>query len=272
MNLELLCALCALCALSRLAPPAPRPTPSASLLAPRAPQLADRDKQQAVEHYRAGQEALRSEKYEVAEREFQASIKLDATYELPRYGLGQTYMAMKRYPDAIAAFQRCRDVFHANAVADSTDDIKRQRRIDDQLKELEDQKRIYQSAGHVATGASVGTLRSYLQQLDEQIGTLKEARQRRTTSGDAPTPAWLSLALGSAFFRTDAYADAEREYRNAIDVNPKLGEAHNNLAVVYLMTGRAKDAAAELDAAEKTGFKVNPQLRQDVRDAVMKKN
>jgi Flp pilus assembly protein TadD len=238
----------------------------------RAPQsaLLDRDKQQAVEHYRAGQDALRSEKYEAAEREFQTSIKLDSTYELPRYGLGQTYMAMKRFANAITAFVNCRDVFHANVAADATDDSKRQRRIDDQLQELENQKALYQSPGHHGGGASAGTLQSYLQQLNEQIGTLKEERHRKVATGDAPTPAWLSLALGSAYFRTDAYADAEREYKNATAVNPRLGEAHNNLAVVYLMTGRARDAATELDAAEKAGFKVNPQLKEDVRAAVKK--
>jgi tetratricopeptide (TPR) repeat protein len=227
----------------------------------------DRSKQQSVEHYRAGQDALRSEKYEIAEREFQTSIKLDPTYELPRYGLGQTYMAMKRYPDAIVAFQKCRDVFHANATTDSADDMKRQQRIDDQLKELEDQKRLYQSPGH-GTGAPMA--RQYVQQLDVQINTLKEARARRTTTGDEPTPAWLSLALGSADFRSDKYADAEREYTNAIDVNPKFGEAHSNLAVLYLMSGRPKEAQTEIDAAEKAGFKVNPQLKADVKNALKK--
>src|ERR1043166_8006215 len=168
--------LALLCALSVLAP----------LSAPRTPQPTDRDKQQAVQHYRAGQDALRIEKYEDAEREFQASIKLDPTYELPRYGLGQTYMAMKRYPDATAAFVNCRDVIHANNVADAMDDTKRQRRIDDQLVELENQRRLLQSPGHSATPASVGVLQRYKQQLDEQIGTLQEERHRKTTTGDAP--------------------------------------------------------------------------------------
>ena len=257
--------LCALVVSSTVRPPSPDLRPPTSGLRP--PIQAERDKQQAVEHYRAGQDALRSEKYEEAEREFQTSIKLDPTYELPRYGLGQTYMAMKRYPDAITAFQKCREIFHANATADSADDMKRQQRIDDQLKELEDQKRLYQSPGH---GTGAPKERQYVQQLDVQIGTLKEARARRTTSGDEPTPAWLSLALGSAYFRSDKSADAEREYKNAIDVNPRFGEAHSNLAVLYLMSGRATEAQTEIEAAEKAGFKVNPQLKADVKNALKK--
>jgi Flp pilus assembly protein TadD len=91
-------------------------------------------------------------------------------------------------------------------------------------------------------------------------------------TGAEPTPAWVSLALGSAYFRTNSLPDAEREYKNAITVNPNLGEAHNNLGVVYLMTNRASEASAELTAAEKAGFKVNPQLKEDVRAAMAKKN
>lgn len=247
----------------------PELRPSTSDLRP-SQNATDFDKRESVRHYRLGQDALRTEKYDEAEREFQTSIKLDSTYELPRYGLGQTYMAMKRYPDAITAFQKCRDVFHANAVADATNDVKRQQRIEDQIKELEDQKRSYQSLRVQPGSATGGLVQNYVKQLDIQINSLKEERARRTTTGDEPTPAWLSLALGSAYARTNAYTDAEREYKAAIAVNTKLGEAHNNLAVVYLVTGRPADAGTELDAAEKSGFKVNPQLRQDVRQALKK--
>lgn len=264
---------------SHVAPRSPLLASSPTPLAPRPWQAANakidldkaRDKEESRQHYQRGHEALHNEKYEVAEREFQESIKLDPAFELSRYGLGQTYMAMKRYPDAVAAFQKCRDVFHANNVADASDQIARDQRIDDRIKELEDQKRIYQSPGHTGTtSSSAGLSRSYVQQLDIQINSLKEARHRQATN-EEPTPDWLSLALGSAYFRTNDIADAEREYKNAITVNGKLGEAHNNLAVVYLMTNRASEASAELTAAEKAGFKVNPQLKEDVRAAMAKK-
>ncbi len=90
--------------------------------------------------------------------------------------------------------------------------------------------------------------------------------QRRTTSTSG-IPAWISVALGSAYFRSDAIADAEREYLAALHADPKLGEAHNNLAVVYLQTGRYDKAAEEVSAAEKSGFRVNPQLKADIRKA-----
>ena len=52
--------------------------------------------------------------------------------------------------------------------------------------------------------------------------------------------------------------------RRPLPPTPKSGEAHNNLAVVYLQTGRYDEAEKAVKAAEKTGFKVNPMLKEDI--------
>ena len=65
--------------------------------------------------------------------------------------------------------------------------------------------------------------------------------------------------------------DAEREYLEALKVDPKLGEAHNNLAVVYLSNGRYQEAQVEIDAAERAAFHVNPQLKEDLKKASAKR-
>jgi Flp pilus assembly protein TadD len=61
--------------------------------------------------------------------------------------------------------------------------------------------------------------------------------------------------------------NAEEEYKAAIRADPKAGEAHNNLAVIYLLTNRPKEAAAEVKAAEKSGLRVNPELKEQIRVA-----
>jgi Flp pilus assembly protein TadD len=72
------------------------------------------------------------------------------------------------------------------------------------------------------------------------------------------------MAIGSAYFRLGRHDDAEREYKAAIAVTPSFGEAHSNLAALYLMTGRYDLAEAEVKSAEKSGFKVNPNLKRDI--------
>ena len=80
-------------------------------------------------------------------------------------------------------------------------------------------------------------------------------------------PAEFSLALGSAYLRSGRMDDAAKAYGEAIKVNPKMGEAHNNLAFVHFRAGRLDEAAAELKAAEKAGFAVNPRFKDDVEKA-----
>jgi Flp pilus assembly protein TadD len=225
---------------------------------------AERSRKEALLHYRLGQDAMHNERFDIAEKEFQKSATLDPTLELAPYGLGQVYMATKRFRVAIVAFTKSREVFQANAVINAGDEIAQQRRIDDYIKELEDQQAVYSQPGHTASSP---TARNYLTTLGNQIASMKAAKMRTVNGGPEPVPAWLSLALGSAYFRSGAMPDAEREYLAAIKADPKLGEAHNNLAVVYMLTQRYAEANSEIKAAEKSGFRVNPQLKEDLKKA-----
>jgi Flp pilus assembly protein TadD len=81
-------------------------------------------------------------------------------------------------------------------------------------------------------------------------------------------PPGLLLSLGSAYFRTGRLADAEREYRAAIDAEPELGEARSNLAVILLMRGRAPEAQEQVKLAKKHGFKPPAGLVADIDKAV----
>jgi hypothetical protein len=46
-----------------------------------------------------------------------------------------------------------------------------------------------------------------------------------------------------------------------------LGEAHNNLAALYLMANQLEDADKELKLAEKAGYPVNPKMKDDLKKA-----
>jgi Flp pilus assembly protein TadD len=76
----------------------------------------------------------------------------------------------------------------------------------------------------------------------------------------------VSLSLGSAYFRSGKLADAETEYKAAISADARSGEAHSNLAVVYLETERFAEALNAINNAKKIGFRVNPELEKAIRD------
>ena len=214
----------------------------------------------AIRHLRLGQENLHAEQWDKAESEFQAARKLEPSLEMAHYGLGQVYMATKRFPAAVSAYLGCRDAFISNTARRATNDLDALRQLDDQIQSLEDEKTL------IATGRVNAMLSGGPIDLDRRISDLR-ARRYHDAKAMPETPAWISLALGSAYFRSDSLADAEREYRETLKADSKIGEAHNNLAVVLLLTGRYPEADAEIKAAEKAGFRVNPQLKEDLKKA-----
>lgn len=225
-----------------------------------APQLTAREQAAASEHFRAGMQALMSEKLDRAEAEFYAAIKIDPLHDAAFYGLGQVYMATKRYDKAVAAYSDSRKAFIAAAETNATNKAVNDRRIRDQIQALNDYVRNLERL----SPARNPTL---LADIDRQKARIRQLEARLTlTPGSMPdVPAGLSMALGSAYFRMGNLPGAEREYVEAIRVDAGFGEAHNNLAVVYMLTNRLAKAEEEIALAEKAGFKVSPDLKADLK-------
>ncbi len=78
-------------------------------------------------------------------------------------------------------------------------------------------------------------------------------------------PAFVPLALGSAYFRSQHLPEAEKAYKMALQIDPRIGEAWSNLAVLYMMSDRLRDADEAVKNAEKAGFTVNENLKNDIK-------
>jgi tetratricopeptide (TPR) repeat protein len=174
-------------------------------------------------------------------------------------------MATKRYVEAVRAYIATREAFHRAATEQMSDSLAAEQRIDEQIRALRDQMRFLQS-GKVRSRF----LGESMTRIAEQIRQLEAARGRRRDGAAPRTPPYISVALGSAYFRTSAFPDAEREWRAALEVDPKIGEAHNNLAVVLMLTGRFDEAEREVELAEKSGHKVSEGFKDDLKTAKAK--
>ena len=221
--------------------------------------------QQAQEQLKLGEQMLTQGKYEQAVEVFREAIRLDPTLVMGHYGLGQAHMALKQYPAAVTAFRQAREVFLQLVSVNVTKRIDIDKARDDRIRVLQDYIR---ELGSVT--AAAGSLQAQRQQNQIQQWELEIAFLQRSPGslGVTDVPAGLSLRLGSAHFRCGQMADAEREFRAAIAVQKKLGEAHNNLAVVLLLTGRPAEAKEEVKLAEKAGFKVPSGLAKDIDAAL----
>lgn len=217
------------------------------------------DRDRARIQNRLGWDLMKTETWEEAAKAFQSAIDLDPTFETAYYGLGRADMALRKFVSAVTAYSRCRDLYLGQAGHSFANAQDAQRYRQDRITEIDEQIR------------QVNAMPASIQQQDwlRQLGNQRRDIQDAVTRGndmnlDARVPPWVSLALGSAYFRSGKLPDAEREYKATIAADPKAGEAHNNLAVVYLETGRLTQAEQEIKAAKKAGFHVNPQLEQDI--------
>jgi len=219
-----------------------------------AQQLAtEQDRRDALQYYRIGQELISGEQFEKAAEQFSKAIRKDTLLTLAHYGLGQAYMGLRRYASAVKAYGDCLEAFRTLHGLQQAHRFDVERRRDDEMRELKENIRRLTLAGHALRAT----------QAEARVRDLE--RQKTSLEAAFQPPAEVSLALGSAFFRDGHPDQAEIQWLAAIDANPRLGEAHNNLAVVYMQTDRLDAADQQLKLAEKSGFRVNPQLKQDVK-------
>jgi protein O-GlcNAc transferase len=222
---------------------------------------------QAQERLKEGQRFMGQEKFEAAALAFRDAIRLDPILVMAHHGLGQSQMALKRYPEAVVAFQGAQDAFQKRVAESVIRGFENESARADRIRHLQDRIRD-NSERALAPGSPAATLRDQrIQEWELEIATLQRSQGVKA----APRmPAGLSHALGSAYFRSGKLADAEREYRAALEAQPRLGEPRNNLAVVLLLTGRPSEAKDELQLAEKNGFKAHPDLKKDIESALAK--
>jgi tetratricopeptide (TPR) repeat protein len=216
----------------------------------------------ARQHYKDGVGLMSSEKWDEAVEQFNKALAIDPRMALAHYNIGQSRMAQKRFAEAVSAYRASRDAFEQLGTLNKQERDERERMRRDEINELRnDIQRISQTQGGRASSQMV------INGMEERLRLL-ESTQYRDRENETRVPAEVYLALGSAYFRQQKLDDAEREYRLAITANPKLGEAHNNLAVVLFLTKRLDEAKTEMELAKKARFKVNPQFEEDLKNAL----
>jgi Flp pilus assembly protein TadD len=219
---------------------------------------------QAVARFKTGEAAILASKWPAAEAALIEAVAFDPLLAIAHYGLGQTYMSLQRFPEAVRAFDTAREAFRCAPL--SPED--RERRTD-QIRELRevirsmDERRLKEvfakwkeMNGDVTTAASkIRTIQDAERRLAELEASLKDPD---------PSPPAVTLALGTALFQTGAIAEADAAFRAVIARDPQSGDAHHNLALVCTITDRLDEAEREIAASEKAGVPTHPRLKEEL--------
>jgi Tfp pilus assembly protein PilF len=222
----------------------------------------DAGRERARPAYTAGMGHLRVEAFDAAAKAFQEAIELDPTFDMAYYMLGRTHMMTKNYASAVLALTRCRDLHVAESSSQllTNQEIQsiRRRRVDEINVRINDLQAALDAGGR----RDADRIRAEIEMLRERKRHIEDAERQLTPQ--RAVPSYVSLALGSAYFRSGKLADAEQAYLAALAADSKVGEAHSNLAVVYMETGRLAEAERAVKDAEKAGFKVLPALKEEI--------
>jgi Flp pilus assembly protein TadD len=212
----------------------------------------EQGRREALELYRTGQKLLVAEQFDKAVDAFSKAIAKDGLLTVAHYGLGQAYMNLQRFGDAATAYAGCIEATRALHTLQQTNQFDVEKRRDAEIRALR---------------TTLNDLRGMREptrlQLEQHLHDLEN--QRTSVGGPFRPPAEVLLALGSAHFKDGSRDAAETEWKAATELNPRLGEAHNNLAVIYMQSDRLDAAQEEIKLAEKAGFRVNPQFKEDLR-------
>jgi tetratricopeptide (TPR) repeat protein len=217
-------------------------------------QLADQPhRAEALRLFRIGQELLSGERFEKAIDAFSQATENDRLLSIAHYGIGQANMNLRRYASAAKAYKNCIEAMRVLHDIEQTKTFEVDRRREDEIRELQT----------VLNQSTRGTPTPVRLQMEQHLRDLQD--QKHSIGGAFRPPAEVLLALGSAYFRNGETEAAEANWKAAVEVNPQYGEAHNNLSVIYMQSGRLAEAEAELTLAEKNGFRVNPQFKADLK-------
>jgi len=215
-------------------------------------------RERARPSYDAGLAHMQNESFDAAVDSLRAAVIIDPTYEMAHYMLGRVYLMQRQYASATNSLVKARDLFaaQANERFDNKADAQRRRRelmneMTNAISQLQQQPK------------QTAQIQEQIRQYTERRRQIEDADRESGLSPQQSVPAFVSLSLGSAHFRSGQLADAEQAYLAATATDPKMGEAHNNLAVVYMETGRFDQAEKSVKAAEKAGMRVDA-LKQEI--------
>ena len=153
-------------------------------------------------HIGSGYQALKEEKYDVAEQEFRAALALDPN------------LAMRaRFPLAVALFEQ-------NKFADA--------------------RREFQTVRRAA--GDLPSIWYYLGRMDLEERDYKSAVANLSKASSRPPFPDTAFYLGIAYQKLGSYRDAEKWLKEAVRLNPDDSRAEYQLATVYRSEGRQQEA------------------------------
>lgn len=224
----------------------------------------------SVKHFEKGKELFHKGDEKKAEKELRKCLKIfprhtQAHFYLSNilYNRGDFDGALEHIEEAKANFEFMNQMY-ALAYDDYTTKLRSQR--DESQKKLSEyQDKLAATTDQDTKRALEGTIAS----LESEISTLNN-RLTEPLPTLKQIPADYFYLHGNILFKLKEHQEAQRQYLEAIRINPTHGNAYNNLAIIYFMAKQYRTALELLNKAEENGAKVNPEFKKAILKALGK--
>ena len=107
--------------------------------------------------------------------------------------------------------------------------------------------------------AEIGRMEGLIGAIDSRL-----RKPMPTVQKEEEIPADYFYLHGNIFFKLKRYQEANEQYQEAIKIDPKHGNAYNNLANLYYIAKQYQKALDYLNLAEANGAKINPKFKKEV--------
>jgi serine/threonine protein kinase/tetratricopeptide (TPR) repeat protein len=195
--------------------------------------------------------------YQQAASEYQKAIELDPTNDEGYIGLGNAYTRLNKLADAERIYQQ--------TLAQKPNSLRATERLGLfylQQAQYANAVDLFQKAIHLAPESylnysNLGASYIYLGDYPQAISAFEQSIKLRPTAGAYSN-------LGTAYYQSRRFADAARNYQEALKFDEKSSDLWGNLADAYLYSGQKPKA---VEAFKKQLTLINEQLQVNPNDA-----
>lgn len=231
-----------------------------------------------IQKYRAaapdvesGKAFLLKGKYEEAEKKLQRALETLPEHAIAAYFLADCYYRMGRLDEGLAAIQKAEANFgDFNRVLyrwqmTQVDQIAADKiRQNDLLADL--QNRLSQAK----TDSERSQIQNEISRAQASQNSSAQQTKEQLAYESYATPGDYYYVHGNLLFKKKDYPAALGQYLKAVEVDPKHGNAYNNIANLYYMRREYDKAREYLEKAEANGAKINPAFKQAIAEALNK--
>lgn len=224
----------------------------------------------AKQLFQKGQQLFLKKNFKKAEKSFLECLKKFPKFSRADYYLSQIYYDRSDYANALSHIRNAKENYAFTADLDVATQLEYLDMLREQKRNLENELLdMKQMASGTAKGpgqrseldAKIASHENSIKKIDDRLKTpLVEAKG---------TPAEYYYVHGNILFKLKNYKEALAQYLKTVEINPRHGSANNNLANLYYMGKRYKQALYYLTKAEGCGFDVNPKFKEAIQQKLI---